>query len=74
MRSTTASGTAPIPIPNNQSVIRVFSNPVITWTLTAILLFSASHQILQATNPRQRKDQINNSLHALMHTLMAAMV
>lgn len=55
-------------------MIGVFSIPAITWTLTAILLLSASHHILQAIKSRQRRDQINNSLHALMHTLMAAML
>ena len=55
-------------------MIRVFSNPALTWTLTAILLLSASYHILQGIRSPQRKDQINNSLHALMHLLMAAML
>ncbi len=55
-------------------MIRVFSNPAITWTLTTILLLSASYHILAGIKSQQRKDQINNSLHALMHLLMAAML
>ncbi|MDJ0315513.1 DUF5134 domain-containing protein [Arthrobacter sp. H35-D1] len=55
-------------------MIRVFSNPAITWTITAILLLSASYHILQGIRSKQRKDLINNSLHALMHFLMAAML
>ena len=55
-------------------MIRVFSNPAITWTLTAILLLSASYHILQGIKSKQRKDLINNNLHALMHLLMAAML
>ena len=55
-------------------MFRVFSIPAITWTLTAILLLSGSHHILQATRSRQRTDQVNQSLHALMHILMAAML
>lgn len=55
-------------------MIRVFSNPAITWTLTAILLLSASYHILQGIRSKQRKDLANNSLHALMHLLMAAML
>lgn len=52
----------------------MFSIPAITWTLTAILLLSGSHHILQAIMSRQPTDQINQSLHALMHALMAAML
>ena len=55
-------------------MIRVFSNPAITWTITAILLLSASYHILQGIRSKQRKDLINNNLHALMHFLMAAML
>ena len=52
----------------------MFSNPAITWTITAILLLSASYHILQGIRSKQRKDLINNNLHALMHFLMAAML
>lgn len=74
MLSTTASGTAPIPTPNQESVIPVFSNPVITWTLTVILLLSTSYHLLQVIRSRQIKDQINNGFHSLMHILMAGML
>lgn len=62
------------PEPSNESVIRVFSIPAINWILTVVMLLSASHHILQAIKSRQRKDQINNIFHALMHVLMAAML
>ena len=52
----------------------VFNIPAITWTLTAILLLSGSYHFLQATRSRQLTDQLNQSLHALMHLLMAAML
>ena len=55
-------------------MIGVFSIPAITWTLTAVLLLSGSHRIMQAARSRQLTDQINRSLHALMHVLMAAML
>jgi hypothetical protein len=55
-------------------VIRVFNLPEVTWTLTAILLFSGSHHFLQATRSRRLTDQVNNILHALMSVLMAAML
>ena len=55
-------------------MFRVFNIPAITWTLTAILLLSGSYHILQATRSSQRTDQVNQSLHALMHILMAAML
>ena len=76
LSTSTASGTAPRPNPNprNESVIGVFSIPAITWTVTAVLLLSGSYHILQATRSRQPTDQVNQSLHALMHLLMAAML
>jgi len=55
-------------------VIRVFNIPAVTWALTAALLLSGSHHLLQAIKSRQRTEQVNNSLHALMHALMAAML
>ena len=55
-------------------MIRVFNIPAITWTLTAVLLLSGSYHLLQATKPHQLTDRVNNTLHALMNILMAAML
>jgi hypothetical protein len=55
-------------------VIRVFNIPAITWTLTVILLLSGSYHLLQAAKPHQLTDRVNNTLHALMNILMAAML
>jgi hypothetical protein len=55
-------------------VIRVFNLPALTWTLTAVLLLGASYNLLQAVRARHLTDRVNNTLHALMHTLMAAML
>jgi hypothetical protein len=55
-------------------VIRVFNLPAITWTLTAVLLFSGSYHFRQATKAHQRTDQVNNILHGLMNVLMVAML
>jgi hypothetical protein len=55
-------------------VIRVFNIPAITWTLTAILLFSGGYHFLQTTRSRRLTDRVNNSLHVLMNVLMAAML
>lgn len=55
-------------------MIRVFNIPAITWTLTAVLLLSGSYHLLQATKPDQLTERVNNSLHALMNLLMAAML
>ncbi|MCY0906692.1 DUF5134 domain-containing protein [Arthrobacter sp. H14-L1] len=52
----------------------MFSIPAVTWTLTTVLLLSASYHFLQATRSRQLTDQVNQSLHAIMHVLMAAML
>ena len=52
----------------------MFNIPAITWTLTAVLLLSGSYHFLQATRSHQLTDQINESLHALMNVLMAAML
>jgi hypothetical protein len=55
-------------------VIRVLNIPAITWALTVALLLGGSHHLLQAIKSRQRTEQVNNSLHALMPALMAAML
>ncbi|QNE13134.1 DUF5134 domain-containing protein [Pseudarthrobacter sp. NBSH8] len=52
----------------------MFNIPAITWTLTAVLLLSGSYHLLQATKPDQLIERVNNSLHALMNLLMAAML
>jgi Domain of unknown function (DUF5134) len=55
-------------------VIRVFNLPALTWTLTAVLLLGGAYNLVQAVRARHLTDRINNTLHALMHTLMAAML
>ncbi|WP_113719012.1 DUF5134 domain-containing protein [Arthrobacter dokdonensis] len=52
----------------------MFNIPAITWPLTAVLLLSGCNHLLQAARSRQRTEQVNNTLHALMHVLMAAML
>ena len=52
----------------------VFNIPAITWTLTAVLLLSGSYHLLQAARSRRATDRANESLHALMNLLMAAML
>lgn len=52
----------------------MYDNPVIIWTLTAALLLGASYNVLQALNSHHVTGRINNSLHAIMSTLMAAML
>jgi hypothetical protein len=55
-------------------VIRVFNIPALTWTLTAVLLAGASYHLWQATRSHHLTDRVNNTLHALMNALMAAML
>jgi hypothetical protein len=55
-------------------VIRVFHIPALTWTLTAVLLAGGACQLWQAYRSAHLTDRINNTLHALMNTLMAAML
>jgi Domain of unknown function (DUF5134) len=55
-------------------VIRVFHIPALTWTLTAVLLAGGACQLWQAYRAAHLTDRINNTLHALMNTLMAAML
>ncbi|MET3175454.1 UNVERIFIED_ORG: hypothetical protein ABIB52_003318 [Arthrobacter sp. UYCu721] len=52
----------------------MFNIPAITWTLTVVLLLSGSYHLLQAIKPHQLTDRVNNTLHALMNILMAAML
>lgn len=52
----------------------MFNSPVFTWTFTVVLVLSGSYHFLQAIRFRQLTDRVNNSLHALMHVLMAAML
>ncbi|KUM35052.1 hypothetical protein AR689_13305 [Arthrobacter sp. EpRS71] len=58
----------------SESVIHVFNTPALTWTLTLVLVAGGIHYALQAIRSRRITGRINNSLHALMHTLMAAML
>jgi hypothetical protein len=53
-------------------VIRVFNTPVITWTLTAVLLLSGILHFVHASRSRQVTDKVNRTLHALMNVLMVA--
>jgi hypothetical protein len=55
-------------------VIRVFNIPALTWTLTAVLLAGGSYHLWQATRSHHLTDRVNNTLHALMNALMAAML
>ncbi len=55
-------------------MIGVFNIPVITWTLTTILLLGGSYHVLQAAKSRHLTDRVNKGLHALMNALMAAML
>jgi uncharacterized membrane protein len=55
-------------------VIRLFNLPALTWTLTAVLLAGGSYHLLQAARSHHLTDRINNTLHALMNALMAAML
>lgn len=52
----------------------MFNSPAITWALTAVLLLGGGHYLLQAARSRHLMDRVNNSLHALMMVLMAAML
>ncbi|WP_193342229.1 DUF5134 domain-containing protein [Pseudarthrobacter sp. AB1] len=52
----------------------MFNIPVITWTLTTILLLGGSYHVLQAAKSRHLTDRVNKGLHALMNALMAAML
>ncbi|GAB14385.1 hypothetical protein ARGLB_068_00010, partial [Arthrobacter globiformis NBRC 12137] len=52
----------------------MFNIPALTWTLTAVLLAGGSYHLWQATRSHHLTDRVNNTLHALMNTLMAAML
>lgn len=52
----------------------MFNIPAITWTLTTVLLLSGGYHLLQAARSRHLTGRINESLHALMSVLMAAML
>ena len=69
-------GTTPPPYSNGseESVIRVFDLPAMTWSLTAVLLLGGSYNLVKATKSHQLTDRVNNVLHALMHLVMAAML
>ncbi|MFF2319410.1 DUF5134 domain-containing protein [Arthrobacter sp. NPDC058097] len=45
-----------------------------TWTLTAVLLAGSTYQLWQVFRSAHLTDRVNNTLHALMNTLMAAML
>ncbi|MFP3462751.1 DUF5134 domain-containing protein [Arthrobacter globiformis] len=45
-----------------------------TWTLTAVLLAGTTYHLWQALRSGHVTDRVNNTLHALMNTLMAAML
>ncbi|MFE4835446.1 DUF5134 domain-containing protein [Arthrobacter sp. NPDC056691] len=55
-------------------MIRVFNIPALTWTLTAILLAGGTYHLWQAARSPHLTDRVNNTLHTLMNTLMAAML
>lgn len=55
-------------------MIRVFNIPALTWTLTAVLLLGGSYNLIQAVRARHLTNRVNNTLHALMNTLMTVML
>ncbi|WP_413249041.1 DUF5134 domain-containing protein [Sinomonas flava] len=52
----------------------MYDNPAITWALTAVLLLGGSYNLLRAIRSHLRRDQVNNTLNALMNAVMAAML
>lgn len=52
----------------------MFTIPALTWTLTAVLLTAGTYHLVQAVRSRHLTDRVNNTLHALMNTIMAAML
>lgn len=52
----------------------MFTIPALTWTLTAVLLAGGTYHLVQAARSRHLTDRVNNTLHALMNTIMAAML
>jgi len=52
----------------------VFTIPAMTWTLTAALLFGGSCHAVQTIRCHHLADRVNESLHAVMNVLMAAML
>ena len=52
----------------------MFNIPALTWTLTAVLLAGGSYHLVQAVRARHLTDRVNNTLHALMNAIMAAML
>lgn len=52
----------------------MFTIPALTWTLTAVLLAAGTYHLVQAVRSRHLTDRVNNTLHALMNTIMAAML
>lgn len=52
----------------------MFNIPAVTWTLTAVLLLTGSYHLLRVTRSRPLVERVNNSLHALMNAVMAAML
>ncbi|WP_307098735.1 DUF5134 domain-containing protein [Arthrobacter globiformis] len=52
----------------------MFNIPALTWTLTAVLLAGGSYHLWQAARSHHLTDRVNNTLHALMNALMAAML
>ncbi|MDJ0358501.1 DUF5134 domain-containing protein [Paenarthrobacter sp. PH39-S1] len=52
----------------------MFDIPAMTWTLTAVLLLGGTYHLLQTVRSRHLTARVNNTLHALMNTLMAAML
>ncbi|MDQ6754310.1 MAG: DUF5134 domain-containing protein [Actinomycetota bacterium] len=52
----------------------MFNIPAITWTITAVLVLTGGHHLLLVTHSRPLVERVNNSLHALMNAVMAAML
>lgn len=52
----------------------MFDSATVSWVLTAVLLGCASFHFREVLRPHHPRDRVNNSLHGLMHVLMAAML
>lgn len=64
----------PHPTSPIESVISVFDNPFISWSLTVALLVSGGYHFLQAVRSRRIAERVNKGLHGVMDLVMAAML
>lgn len=52
----------------------MFNIPEITWTVTAVLVLTGSYHLLLVARSGRFVERVNNSLHAIMNAIMAAML